>query len=206
MEFTNKSLRENLKYYFQSIIDKVYIILTDTNKELKEKKYDVLMFNHGINNYELLFFPAELKDEYFEIGIHHTIYKKAFFENYTNILILEENNYFIEDKIKLNNILKKLDLEIKKLDFQNIFYDIIYLNNNYIFSGGKLLNETIYQETHGSYIINLKHLDKFFNNEQNINCYNLNPKIIYNSNYKKNIKNNSPFWNAISLTISSIKN
>lgn len=214
---TNRFIKENLKFLWNNLFEKAYIILTDSEDiEVKKKKYELYLHNYGINNFKLCIFDKSfLNNGCFENCIHHKIYEEANLENIKNILIIEENCHFDDNKNNIKNVLEELNLVVKQYSFQNKEIDIIYLGHFNKKSNKKILTSIEYIENHFSYIINLKSRFKLYNNkEKMMNCYIINPFIVlfndtsisYNNSNNIIINNANNYYNEFNNKIKKINN
>jgi hypothetical protein len=196
---TNRFIKENLKLLWKTLIERVYLILIDDiNLNEKINKYKLYLHNYGLNNIEIFNIDKSFLKENninFEIAVHHKIYETAFYKNETNILVLEENFYFDEDKEKIRKILENLTLTKKKYIFQNKDLDFIYLGNFPKGTYKKIDNnlmKTKYSEYNFAYIINLECRKKLYkNNENELNCFTVFPLFVFYDE-KKQMEKKTP--------------
>ena len=204
---TNRFIKENLKFLWSSLIDKVYIILVDCKEiDIKIKNYELYLHNYGINNFKFcLYDKSFITNNCFEPSIHHKIYEEANLENLKNILIMEENCYFDSNKDNIRKILEELNLVKKQFMFQNKNIDLIYLGNfnkNIFKRKRKFLVNTNYNEYHFCYIINLESRYKLYNNKENLmNCYIISPSFVFFNNKNDISVNNIQEQNEDNLSL-----
>jgi len=189
---TNRFIKENLKFLWNSLVDKVYIILVECeNIDIKIKNYELYLHNYGINNFKFCIYDKSfITNNCFEPCIHHKIYEEANLEHLKNILIMEENCYFDTNKDNIRKILEELNLVKKKFIFQNKNIDLIYLGNlnkNRLRRKKNFLVPINYIEYHFCYIINLECRYKLYNNKEDLmNCYIISPLFVFFNN-KNNV-------------------
>lgn len=189
---TNRFIKENLKFLWNSLVDKVYIILVECeNIDIKIKNYELYLHNYGINNFKFCIYDKSfITNNCFEPCIHHKIYEEANLEHLKNILIMEENCYFDTNKDNIRKILEELNLVKKKFLFQNKNIDLIYLGNlnkNRLRRKKNFLVPINYIEYHFCYIINLESRYKLYNNKEDLmNCYIISPLFVFFNN-KNNV-------------------
>jgi hypothetical protein len=214
---TNRFIKENLKFLWNNLFEKTYVILTDSEDiEIKKKKYELYLHNYGINNFKLCIYDKSfLLNNCFESCIHHKIYEEANLEKIKNILVIEENCHFDDNKNNIKNILEELNLVVKQYSFQNKEIDIIYLGNFNKKNNKKILTSIEYIENHFCYMINLKSRFKLYNNkEKMMNCYIVNPFIVlfnnisisYNNSNNIIINNANNYYDEFNNKIKKINN